>query len=62
MPSTATVPTAVIPVTGLTSTGSESYGGQNISHLTMTPGQTISRAKDKQPSSLDPLNNDDDLL
>ena len=41
MPSTATVPTAVIPVTGLTSTGSEIYGGQNISHINMTPGQTI---------------------
>ncbi|MGB9477717.1 MAG: choice-of-anchor D domain-containing protein [Candidatus Acidiferrum sp.] len=44
VPSTASsagVTTAVIPVTGLTSTGSESYGGQNISHITMTPGQTI---------------------
>jgi len=42
MPSTATSPaTAVIPVTGLTSTGSEVYGGQNISHINMTPGQTI---------------------
>jgi len=42
MPSTATNPaTAVIPVTGLTSTGSEVYGGQNISHINMTPGQTI---------------------
>jgi len=41
MPSTATVPTAVIPVTGLTSTGSEVYGGQNISHISMAPGQKI---------------------
>jgi len=41
MPSTATLPTAVIPVTGLTSTGFEVYGGQNISHINMTPGQTI---------------------
>ena len=41
MSSTATLPTAVIPVTGLTSTGSEVYGGQNISHINMTPGQTI---------------------
>jgi hypothetical protein len=41
MPSTATVPTAVIPVTGVTSTGSEVYGGQNISHISMTPGTTI---------------------
>ena len=42
MPATSTSPaTAVIPVTGLTSTGSELYGGQNISHIDMTPGQTI---------------------
>jgi hypothetical protein len=41
MSSTATVPTAVIPVTGVASTGSEVYGGQNISHINMTPGQTI---------------------
>jgi hypothetical protein len=41
MPSTATVPTAVIPVTGVTSTGSELYKGQNISHINMTPGTTI---------------------
>src|ERR1039458_10642481 len=41
MPSTATVPTAVIPVTGVTSTGWEVYGGQNISHINMTPGTTI---------------------
>ena len=41
MPLTATVPTAVIPITGVTSTGSEIYGGQNISHINMTPGQTI---------------------
>jgi len=41
MPSGAQVPSAIIPVTGLTSTGSEIYGGQNISHITMTPGMTI---------------------
>jgi hypothetical protein len=42
MPSTSTSPaTAVIPVTGLTSTGSEVYGGQNVSHINMAPGQTI---------------------
>ncbi len=39
MPSTATIPSAVIPVTGVTSTGSEVYGGQNISHVTLTKGQ-----------------------
>jgi hypothetical protein len=39
---TSTSPaTAIIPVTGLTSTGSEVYGGQNISHINMTPGQSI---------------------
>ncbi len=41
MPTTATVPTAVIPVTGLTSTGAELYGGQTISHINMAPGQSI---------------------
>ncbi len=41
MPSTATIPSAVIPITGVTSTGSEVYGGQNISHITMTPGLTL---------------------
>jgi hypothetical protein len=41
VPSTATVPSAVIPITGLKSNGSEVYGGQNISHVTVTPGQTI---------------------
>ncbi len=41
MPSGASVSSAVIPITGLTSTGSEVYGGQNISHLNMTPGLTI---------------------
>ena len=43
MPSaTSTSPaTAIIPVTGLTSTGSEVYGGQNISHINITPGQSI---------------------
>jgi len=41
MPSTATVLNAVIPVTGVASTGSEVYGGQNISHINLTPGTTI---------------------
>jgi hypothetical protein len=44
MPSGAQVPSAIIPVTGLTSTGSEIYGGQNISHITMTPGR-LSRCR-----------------
>jgi hypothetical protein len=41
MPTTATVPTAVVPVTGLTSTGAELYGGQTISHINLAPGQSI---------------------
>jgi len=47
MPTTATVSSAVIPVTGtsagssVTGSTSEVYGGQNISHISMTPGQTI---------------------
>jgi hypothetical protein len=36
MPSGTQVPSAIIPVTGLTSIGSEIYGGQNISHITRT--------------------------
>jgi hypothetical protein len=41
MPAGATVPTAVIPVTGLASNGSEVYGGQNISHVPVNAGDTI---------------------
>jgi hypothetical protein len=41
VPATATVPSAVIPVTGLNSSGAESYGGVNISHLTIAAGTTI---------------------
>jgi Bacterial Ig-like domain (group 2) len=47
MPTSATVPTAIIPVTGLTTNGGvvgngyETYGGQNISHINITAGQTI---------------------
>ena len=41
VPSTATVPSAVIPITGLNSTGAEVYGGQNISHVTVNSGQTV---------------------
>ena len=47
MPTSATVPTAIIPVTGLTTNGGvvgngyEVYGGQNISHISITPGQTV---------------------
>jgi hypothetical protein len=47
MPTSATVPTAIIPVTGLTTNGGvvgngyENYGGQNISHINLTAGQTI---------------------
>ena len=40
-PFTCPLPQYVIPVTGLVSTGSELYGGQNISHITMNPSQTI---------------------
>jgi hypothetical protein len=40
VPSTATVTSATIPVTGLNSTGAEVYGGQNISHIQVNVGQT----------------------
>jgi sulfur carrier protein ThiS len=41
MPAGATVTSASIPVTGLTSTGSETYGGVNISHIALTAGQSV---------------------
>ena len=41
MPSTATVPNASIPVTGVVSAGSELYGTQNISHVALTAGQSV---------------------
>jgi hypothetical protein len=41
MPSGASVPTAIIPITGLNSAGAEMYGGQYISHISITSGQTI---------------------
>jgi len=41
VPTSATVPTAVIPVSGLNSNGAESYGGKSISHITVNVGQTV---------------------
>jgi len=41
MPASASVSAAVIPITGLNSSGAEIYGGQFISHISMTAGQTI---------------------
>jgi hypothetical protein len=41
MPVGASVTSASIPVTGLTSAGAETYGGTNISHITLTPGQSV---------------------
>jgi hypothetical protein len=41
MPAEATVSSAIIPVTGLYSMGAEAYGGQYISHIEMSAGQTI---------------------
>jgi len=41
VPATATVTSATIPVTGLSSTDSESYAGQNISHVPVSKGQTV---------------------
>lgn len=41
VPATASVPSAIIPVTGLYTVGAESYGGQQISHVTVNRGQTI---------------------
>ena len=36
-----TVPSATVPVTGLSSNGSELYGGQNISHIHVNAGDTV---------------------
>jgi hypothetical protein len=37
-----TVPSsAIIPITGLNSTGAEVYGGQYISYISISAGQTI---------------------
>src|SRR5437588_641930 len=41
VPATASVPSAIIPVTGLYTVGAESYGGQQISHVPVSRGQTI---------------------
>ena len=41
VPATATVASAIIPLTGLYSNGAEAYGGQYISHIGMSRGQTI---------------------
>src|SRR5256885_8774006 len=41
VPATASVPSAIIPITGLYSAGAEPYGGQYISHVQVSRGQTI---------------------
>jgi hypothetical protein len=41
VPATAAVQSAIIPVTGLYSTGAEAYGGQYISHIQVSSGQTV---------------------
>ncbi|PYU60121.1 MAG: hypothetical protein DMG56_16560 [Acidobacteria bacterium] len=41
VPATATVPSAIIPITGLNGVGAETYGGQHISHVQVSRGQTI---------------------
>jgi Bacterial Ig-like domain (group 2)/Abnormal spindle-like microcephaly-assoc'd, ASPM-SPD-2-Hydin len=41
IPASSAMPSATIPVTGLNSAGAEVYGGQNISHLPLTKGQTV---------------------
>jgi len=33
--------TATVPVTGLSTTGAETYDDQTISHLSLTGGQTL---------------------
>jgi len=46
---------AVVPVTGLCMSGSESYGGQCISHITLAAGQTVTyQAGPAPPPPTDP--------
>ena len=42
---------AVVPVTGLCSGASETYGGQCISHVSLNPGQTVTYSVATTPSS-----------
>src|SRR5205814_836380 len=41
VPATGSVGSAIIPITGLYSAGAEPYGGQHISHVQVSRGQTI---------------------
>jgi len=41
VPSTAAVASAIVPVTGLYSANAEAYGGQYISHVSVSSGQTV---------------------
>jgi len=41
VPATASVASAIIPITGLNGVGAETYGGQHISHVQVSRGQTI---------------------
>src|SRR5947208_6091560 len=41
VPAAASVPSAIIPITGLNGVGAETYGGQHISHVQVSRGQTI---------------------
>jgi len=41
IPPAATVTSATVPVTGLNSATAESYGGQNISHVPVTQGTSV---------------------
>jgi hypothetical protein len=49
VPATATVPSAIIPVTGLYSAGAEAYGGQYISHVQVSSGQTVTLPVTPEP-------------
>jgi len=49
VPATATVPSAIIPVTGLYSAGAEAYGGQYISHIQLNAGQTVTLPVTAEP-------------
>jgi hypothetical protein len=41
VPSGSPVPSAIVPVTGLNTSGAEQYGDQKISHIPVNKGQTV---------------------
>jgi VCBS repeat-containing protein len=47
---------AVVPVTGLRTSGAESYGGQSISHVSLNAGQSVTLSLNGNPPTATPTN------